>query len=51
MKHITFQYRDVYSNWEWREQEAVVESIRNLIEIYGLNYSDVEYKIVKVEEC
>lgn len=51
MKHIKFQYKDAYSNWEWRNQEAVVESIRQLIELYGLNMGDVEYRIVSVEEC
>ena len=50
MKHIVFRYRDEYSYPEWREQECVVESVRECIKIYGLDQPDVEYQIISVEE-
>lgn len=49
MKKITFRYADKYSNWEWRTQTCIVESVAKCIEIYGLGI-DCEYEILKVEE-
>lgn len=28
MLHIKFKYADALSNWEWREQECIVSSIK-----------------------
>ena len=49
MLHIKFRYRDNYTNGEWREQECVVQSIKECREIYGLGI-DCEYQIIEVEE-
>jgi len=49
MKHIKFKYADAYSNWQWREQECVMESVDKAIEIYGLGI-DCEYEIISVED-
>ena len=49
MKHITFKYRDRYTNGKWNTQECWVESVAECIEIYGLG-TDCEYEIVSVEE-
>ena len=49
MKHIVFEYKDEYTNGEWRQQECIVESIKECIEIYGLN--ECEYSIISVEEA
>ena len=50
MKKITFRYKDYYSNWEWRTQCCIVESLDECKRIYGLNNSDVIYEIISVEE-
>lgn len=49
MLHITFEYADAMSNWEWRRQECVVSSVRKCIELYGLGY-DCDYRIISIEE-
>lgn len=50
MKEITFEYRDAYSCGKWRTQHCHVRSVAECIKIYGLNESDVEYRIVEVKE-
>ena len=49
MKKIKFKYRDEISNWEWREQECVVSSVKECIKIYGLGF-DCDYLLLSVEE-
>lgn len=49
MVAVKFQYRDDYSRGEWREQECVVNSVKECKEIYGLGV-DCEYKIISVKE-
>ena len=49
MLRIKFKYADVYSNWQWREQECIVSSISQCISIYGLGV-DCDYKIISVEK-
>ncbi len=49
MVHITFEYADAMSNWEWRKQECTVSSVEECKRIYGLGI-DCEYHILKVEE-
>ena len=49
MKKITFRYADALSNWQWRTQRCVVESVAECIKIYGLGI-DCDYEIVSVEE-
>ena len=49
MLWIKFRYRDAMSNWQWREQECVVSSVRECIRIYGLGI-DCEYEILSVKE-
>ena len=54
MVKVTFQYQDTMSNGEWRTQECLVSSVEEAKRIYGLDGSDytlLDYKIVKVEEC
>lgn len=49
MLHITFEYADELSNWEWRGQECYVSSVKKCIELYGLGV-DCDYRIIKVEK-
>ena len=49
MVHITFEYADALSGWEWRKQECNVSSVEECIKIYGLGI-DCEYRILSVEE-
>jgi hypothetical protein len=49
MKHIIFQYRDAYTNGEWRTQECYVQSLQECKKIYGLGI-DCEYRIISIEE-
>ena len=49
MKKITFRYADALSNWEWRTQYCIMESVSECIKIYGLGI-DCNYEILKVEE-
>ena len=49
MKKITFRYADAMSNWQWRTQQCVVESVAECIKLYGLGI-DCEYEILSVEE-
>ena len=48
MLHIVFQYKDEYTNDEWKEQECIVQSLKECKEIYGLD--ECEYRIVSIEE-
>ena len=49
MKHIVFEYRDEYcKDGKFREQECIVESVEQMIEIYSLN--DCEWNILDIEE-
>lgn len=50
MKQIIFEYKDEYSRGKWSTQTCCVQSVRECIEIYGLNESDVEYRIIEVKE-
>lgn len=49
MYHIVFEYKDAYTNGEWRQQECEVGSVEECKRIYGLGI-DCEYRIVKVEK-
>lgn len=49
MLHIKFRYKDELSNWEWREQECIMSSVKECEEIYGLGI-DCEYQILEVKE-
>lgn len=49
MLHITFEYADAMSNWEWRRQECTVSSVAECKKIYGLGV-DCDYRIVKIEQ-
>ena len=49
MVKVKFEYRDDYSNGEWRKQECVVNSVEECKKIYGLGI-DCEYRIISVEE-
>ena len=49
MKKIKFKYADAYSNWEWRTQSCIVESVEECIKIYGLGV-DCDYVILEVED-
>lgn len=50
MLKIKFKYRDQLSNWQWREQECVMSSVDQCIEIYGLG-KDCDYEIISVEQA
>ena len=49
MVKIVFEYRDAYSNWEWRKQQCYVSSLQEAIKIYGLGY-DCDYRIISVDD-
>ena len=49
MVRVVFEYKDAMSKGEWRQQECVARSIREVIEWYGLGY-DCDYRIVSIEE-
>lgn len=49
MVRVKFKYADALSNWEWREQECVVSSVKECRELYGLGI-DCDYQIISVEE-
>lgn len=51
MKRIKFRYKDKYTKpGQWSEQVAVMSSVKECIEFYGLNQPDVTYQIVEVKE-
>lgn len=49
MKEITFIYADELSNWQWKKQHCIVESVEECIRIYGLGI-DCEYEILEVKD-
>jgi hypothetical protein len=49
MVEVTFRYADAMSNWEWRKQHCIVESVEECKRIYGLGV-DCEYEIIEVKE-
>ena len=48
MVKIKFRYRDEYSYPNWSNQECIMDSVKDCIEIYGLD--ECEYEILSVEE-
>ena len=50
MLNITFRYKDVMSNWEWRTQSCTVSSVEECKRIYGLDNGDVENEILEVKK-
>lgn len=48
MIRIVFEYRDAFTNGEWREQECVVSSMEECKRIYGLG-DGCEYRIILIE--
>lgn len=49
MLRIKFEYRDEYTNGQWRTQECVMSSVEECKRWYGLGI-DCEYRIISVEE-
>lgn len=47
MLRIKFKYRDQYSNGKWCIQECQVDSIKECIQIYGLD--ECEYQILSAD--
>lgn len=48
MVKIIFEYRDTYSNWQWRRQQCIMSSVEECIKVYGLGV-DCDYRIISVE--
>lgn len=48
MVHIKFRYKDEYSGDSWSYQECIVNSLKECIELYGLN--ECIYEIISIEE-
>lgn len=46
---IKFEYKDAYTNGEWRTQECDMSSVQQCIRVYGLGI-DCEYRIIEVED-
>ena len=51
MKKFTFKYKDAYSHGIWNVQVGVCKSLRELVSFYGLGRGDVEWQLLKVEDC
>lgn len=49
MLRIEFEYADELSNYEWRRQTCIMESVEECKQMYGLGV-DCDYRILKVEE-
>lgn len=49
MIRVKFEYKDAMSNWEWKRQECVVNSVEECKKIYGLGI-DCDYRILSVEK-
>jgi hypothetical protein len=49
MLRIDFEYADELSNWEWRKQSCIVNSVEECKKIYGLGV-DCDYRIINVQE-
>jgi hypothetical protein len=49
MLEIVFEYRDEWSNWEWRQQSCIMSSVQECKKVYGLGV-DCDYRIVSVKE-
>jgi len=49
MLKIDFEYADEMSNWEWRRQSCVVESVEQCKQFYGLGV-DCDYRIISIKE-
>ena len=49
MLRIEFEYADELSNYEWRRQTCIMESVEECKQVYGLGV-DCDYRILKVEE-
>lgn len=53
MLRIKFRYIDKYTNGKWAEQECYCNSVKECIEIYGLESDPTcyQYEILEVEEA
>lgn len=49
MVRVKFKYRDNLSNGKWNEQQCIVSSVQECINLYGLGV-DCEYEIISVEQ-
>lgn len=49
MLRIKFEYRDEYTNGQWRTQECVMSSVEECKRLYELGV-DCEYRIISVKE-
>lgn len=49
MVKIIFEYRDTYSNWQWRRQQCIMSSVEECIKVYGLGV-DCDYRIISCEK-
>lgn len=49
MIRVKFEYKDAMSNWGWKRQECVVNSVEECKKIYGLGI-DCDYRILSVEK-
>lgn len=49
MIRVKFEYKDAISNWKWKRQECVVNSVEECKKIYGLGI-DCDYRILSVEK-
>lgn len=50
MKLIKFRYKDRYTKGNWAYQECTMNSVRECIEWYGLEFDCDDYEILSVEE-
>lgn len=49
MIYVKFEYKDAYSHGKWRKQSCTAESMREVIDWYGLG-KDCEYRILECRE-
>ena len=47
--YIKFEYKDRYTDGEWREQECIVRDLQECKDIYGLGI-DCDYRIIEIKD-
>lgn len=51
MKKFTFKYKDEFSHGKWNTQVGYCKNLSDLISFYGLDKDDVEWELIKEEDC
>lgn len=46
---IKFRFKDDYTHGKWQVRIAHCRSVKQMIDIYGLDMPDVEYEILEID--